>query len=259
MKPGLFQNLNGKIVRTGRNATRKLRYYSRLLRYNVESSRIRRIEPGRCIPKGTEEWLMHKELVYGGLQTNVPRGRVSSHDPIAQHPNSTTQGGDRMIFNRYARCYSEFLGRFDFDAPLIIAEFGILNGTGLAIWCDLFPKARVLGFDIDIGRFLSNKADLEKLGAFKDNQPEAYEYDQFEQNSEFLRKTLQGDKIDVVIDDGCHIDEAILLTMESVMPYLCMDFVYFVEDNRRVHERIRHEYPKLVVSSFGRLTVVQAS
>ena len=164
-----------------------------------------------------------------------------------------------MIFNRYAKRYSEYLGGLDFNAPLTMAEFGILNGTGLAIWCDLLPKARVLGFDIDIDRFLSKKADLQKLGAFKDNEPEVYEYDQFEGNSDFIREALCGDKLNIVIDDGCHVDDAILLTMESVMPHVCRNFVYFVEDNRRVHEKIRDKYPNLVVSSFGRLTIVHAS
>ena len=61
---------------------------------------------------------------------------------------------------------------------LIIAEFGILKGTGLAIWCDLFPDARVIGLDIDLGHFEENRSTLERRGAFKQNKPELHEYDQ---------------------------------------------------------------------------------
>ena len=63
------------------------------------------------------------------------------------------RGGDRMLFNGYAKDYSRYLKSFDCDRRLIVAEFGILRGNGLAIWCDLFPNARVLGFDIDTSHF----------------------------------------------------------------------------------------------------------
>ena len=37
------------------------------------------------------------------------------------------RGGDRMLFNGYAKDYSRYLKSFDCDRRLIVAEFGILR------------------------------------------------------------------------------------------------------------------------------------
>ena len=203
-------------------------------------------------------WLIHKEIVYGGLQNNIPVGAVSAHDPRTPAELRTVrmQGGDRMLYHRYARKYSEFLKRFDCDRRLVIAEFGILRGTGLAIWCDLFPNSRVLGFDIDTAHFENNKADLLERGAFSANMPEIYEYDQYVASEDLLAEILKGDTIDFCIDDGCHTDEAILCTMQSVVPHLSRKFAYFIEDNRDVYRKVWLAYPELDVESHRQLTIV---
>jgi hypothetical protein len=69
-------------------------------------------------------------------------------------PGKKIMGGDRMAgMHQYAEHYAKeltrLLGRKP-DGDLVIAEVGILKGTGLAVWCDLFPKAIVLGLDIDL-------------------------------------------------------------------------------------------------------------
>jgi len=53
----------------------------------------------------------------------------------------------------YGKCYAEFLKPLLMNLEnqhITLVEIGILNGSGLAIWCDLFPRARVIGFDIDL-------------------------------------------------------------------------------------------------------------
>jgi hypothetical protein len=87
-------------------------------------------------------------------------------------------GGDRMLHNGYAPIYAAFLQPLLGQRNLTIAEFGILKGTGLAIWCDAFPGCRLLGFDIDLAHFLDNKPKLKRKGAFKDHEPELHEFDQ---------------------------------------------------------------------------------
>ena len=145
---------------------------------------------------------------------------------------------------------------FDFDKRLVLAEFGILRGNGLAIWCDLFPNARLLGFDIDTSHFEDNRQNLLDRGGFSSNSPEIYTYDQFVPSRDLLGEILKGDKIDICIDDGCHLDEAIICTMKSVMLHLNEKFVYFVEDNRKVHKEIELLYPNLSANSFEKLTII---
>ena len=153
------------------------------------------------------------------------------------------QGGDRMLHHGYARKYSEHLARFNEEEKLVIAEFGIFRGIGLAIWCDLFSNSRIIGLDIDLSYMNENMNCLVKKGAFSRNQPELHRYDQFVHSEDLLGEILQGDTMDICIDDGCHFNEAIMCTMRSVMPHMSSLFLYFVEDNRSVLGEIEQEYP----------------
>jgi hypothetical protein len=208
---------------------------------------------------GTTEWLVGTEIKYGGIVTNVPRNKVSPKDPRTKVQLSLggMVGGDRMFHHGYAKKYSEYLLPYVKNSePVTVAEFGILKGTGVAIWCDLFQNGRILGLDIDLGHIDGNMDNLKNLGAFKRNQPELYEFDQFLDNTEYLGAILKGDKIDICIDDGFHSDESILRTMKSVMPHLTDEFVYLIEDNMDVYKEIRSIYPGLVVDNEGELTIV---
>lgn len=84
----------------------------------------------------------------------VSRNKVSPRDHRSHSELSRGGmiGGDRMLHHGYADDYAEFLAPFlGTDPPPVVAEFGILRGTGLAIWCDLFPRSRVLGLESTSG------------------------------------------------------------------------------------------------------------
>ena len=161
-----------------------------------------------------------------------------------------------MLFHGYAKDYSKYLKPLDREERLVIAEVGILRGNGLAIWCDLFPNSRILGLDIDTSHFEENRQNLLDRGAFSSNNPEIHTYDQFIPGKETLSEILRGDKFDICIDDGCHLDEAILCTLESMMPHLSRRFLYFIEDNSNVHNAIKFQYPNLDVLHRGQMTIV---
>ena len=189
----------------------------------------------------------------------MPRNKVSPNDPRTAEQLATGGmiGGDRMLHHGYAKHYSKGLMPFlTKDSKPVIAEFGILKGNGLAIWCELFKHSRVLGFDIDLQHISKNRAYLESRGAFESNQPELHEYDQFLDNVEYLGKVLDGDKIDICIDDGFHSNESILMTIQSVAPYLSEKFIYIVEDNADVHKEIRRIYPDYIVINDGEITLM---
>ena len=208
---------------------------------------------------GSKEWLIAAEIKYGGLAIKVPRNKVSPQDPRSEEQlrKGGMTGGDRMLHHRYAEKYAEYLQAFvGQSGPLTLCEVGILKGTGLAIWCELFENARVLGMDIDLDHTKNNMPHLNSLGAFKNNQPELYEFDQFQDNIEYLGEILKGDKIQVCIDDGFHSNESILNTIKNFMPHLAEGAVYFVEDNSEVHREIKRIYPDLTVDAQGALTVV---
>lgn len=163
-----------------------------------------------------------------------------------------------MLHHGYAPHYARHLNSFRqrFSSNFVIAEFGILRGSGLAIWCDLFPTARVIGFDIDLGHFEQNRPRLLERGAFSQNSPEVFEFDQYSDGSETISTALGQDRISVVIDDATHSDVAILRTFDSVLPFLSDNFLYFIEDNAGVHELLREKFPDFRIEAAGELTIV---
>jgi hypothetical protein len=212
-------------------------------------------------PRGSAAWLVRSEVVYGGLVSDVPRQKVSPLDgrTLAQLQFGGMTGGDRMLHNGYGPVYARYLERFLDNRSICLAEFGILKGTGLAIWCDLFPDGRVLGFDIDPSYFEANRADLARRGAFKTNWPEVHEYDQLVESNEELSQILRGQRLDIVIDDGLHSVEAIVTTWRSVKPQLSSRFVYFIEDYGRLLDQCDREFEGFDRRAYGPMTVVSAN
>lgn len=205
--------------------------------------------------------LQEKEKQYGGIITDVPRIKVSPHDPRTDEQLKTGGmiGGDRMSHHGYAESYARHLSHFlSSEKRLTIIEVGILTGVGLAVWCDLFPDARVIGLDIDLGHVEKNMENLKALGAFSYNKPELFEFDQFVvENQGNLKRILGEDKADVVIDDGFHSEESIMTTLRNLRPFLSNDSVYFVEDNDSVLGGIKTELPDALVEGSGELTVIR--
>ncbi|MDE0031433.1 MAG: hypothetical protein OXU42_18790 [Deltaproteobacteria bacterium] len=165
-----------------------------------------------------------------------------------------------MLVHGYAPKYAEYVGRYlGLHRQLTIVEIGILRGTGLATWSDLFPSSRVIGLDIDLSHARSNMPALKNMGAFGGSDPELYEFDQFAPDSGRLDTILKGDRVDICIDDAAHESGAIMQTLEHVMPHMNNSFVYFVEDNASVCDEIRARYPGYEIESDGELTIISSS
>jgi hypothetical protein len=208
---------------------------------------------------GSERWLINRETRYGGFTTNVPRLRLSPLDN-----RDTTKlafwgmtGGDRMLHQGYAQTYTRYLQKFLNRRNVCLAEFGILKGSGLAVWCDLFPDGKILGFDIDLSHYLSNRQYLIKRGAFRAAIPEVYEFDQLATDVSILEAALRNRTLDIVIDDGLHSLISILNTWEAARPYLSSDFIYIIEDYPFLLQQSGDSFSKFSVSSFGGITVIE--
>lgn len=211
---------------------------------------------------GTEQWLVLKELQYGGIVKDIPRDVVSENDPRTPEEliKGGMTGGDRMsrLFHGYADIYAKYMAPYvEGEAPVVLVEVGILQGTGVAIWSDLFKKrGRIIGLDIDLKNIKNNISNLKSKGAFKYNNLELYEFDQYKNNEEYVSTILKGDKINICIDDGVHYDEAILNTLSDIYPYLSENFVYFIEDNKSVYQEIKKRFPDLQVNNYDEMTVI---
>ncbi|MCR4279566.1 MAG: hypothetical protein NUV78_02390 [Candidatus Zambryskibacteria bacterium] len=207
---------------------------------------------------GTSAWLVKTEEKYGGLVTGAYVNKLSPNDTreFEVLRRKGMRGGDRMnpLYHNYAPIYSKYLKQF-LDKKVALLEVGILRGTGLAIWSDLFGGGRVIGADIDLFNYEENIKNLRELGAFSNKNIEVHLFDQFENNIKLLENILKGDKLDIVIDDGAHTDESILKTLDSICPHLNKNFVYFIEDNSTVWKKVAKKFPKWKVINYHEMTV----
>ncbi len=183
---------------------------------------------------GSWRWLALTEQMYGGFKIGVASGN--------------NRGGDRMAprYHGYGFSYSEFLQPLlsQRNEKITLVEVGILNGSGLAIWCDLFPKARIVGLDITLANFNANLETLEAAGAFSSNRPELYVIDQLKPTEFALiaGKLFANESVSIVIDDGLHSIESIRNTFTVMQPYLAPQFVYFIEDNFDTYDAMARQH-----------------
>lgn len=201
-----------------------------------------------------EEKLQFYEMKFGGYSTNV----IPTSDIIISKKNSPHKhtGGDRfnVFYHDYSKIYARYLS--DTDKIDTILEIGILKGTGLAIWCQLFPKARVFGFDWDLGNYKKNYDFLISLGAFQFNRPNTYIFDQFKDNTKWLKDNFSDIKFNFVIDDAYHSDETIINSFEQIKNYLAENFVYIIEDNETAWQKLKKLYPQYKFDNQGEITVI---
>jgi hypothetical protein len=219
-----------------------------------ELQKVRNHDPG------SQRWLIAKEIQFGGYAYGIKEKIKSRFDSRLEQDfekNTGMTGGDRMFINGYAKYYERHLAKYLNKENLLIVEVGILKGTGLAIWSNLFPGARLIGLDLDTSNCKNNINDLITRGAFEYSKPELHNYDQFEENRNLLNSIFGGNKINIFIDDGEHSDRAILSTFRNISPHLASDFTYFIEDNRSVSSKIKEEFTKFEVINNGSMTIVK--
>jgi len=160
----------------------------------------------------------------------------------------TNRGADKFDAwgNDYGEAYAEILTGVN---PRVFVELGVLTGVSLAVWCDLYPDAQVIGLDVDLNRM--DWDGLESRGAFTLNKPLVFVWDAFAPEPfpvEF--------RADVFIDDGPHKVEAIRRTAEFMKPLMNEGGRYVVEDVPEAYSVLRELWPDHEVKRWGRLSAV---
>jgi SAM-dependent methyltransferase len=118
-------------------------------------------------------------------------------------------------FDVYERHLAKFVGK----APKIL-EIGVLGGGSIELWLKYFGEGtQVIGVDIDT-RCLSYKYEGNAQVIMGDQSNPAF-WDEFlDKNTDF----------DIIIDDGSHIMEHQILTLQKTFPHLKTGGVYICED-----------------------------
>lgn len=196
--------------------------------------------------------LTQLEQRFSGGFSFVPPPNASPNDPV-KAPTSVfdghrfqARGTCKKRAHDYAARYERALFGFDRQRDdLVIVEMGILRGVGLAIWCELFPNARVIGLDVDLDHWHKNRDRLLQRGAFQFNTPEVHFYDELTLTPDTdIRAILHGDDVDIFIDDALHYNTAIVKAFGDWRRFMSAYGVYIVEDNYTVGADLKAAFPE---------------
>lgn len=158
-------------------------------------------------------------------------------------------GGDKMGADRnnYADVYARLLDNLQ---PQRVVELGVFQGASLAVWCELFPEADVVGLDLSFDRYYANLYVLKDRGAFTKNSPLLHEWDAYSDEAQFLEDL--GD-LDLFIDDGPHTQDAIENVLRLVGPLMAPGGIYVIEDFPEGDRLLAKAFPQAHIVCAGRL------
>jgi hypothetical protein len=116
----------------------------------------------------------------------------------------------------YLRHYQRMFSRFA-DQWITVMEIGIHQGASLRVWEQFFPKAMIVGVDIEpqTARFARDRVNVE-IGS---------QYD-----AGFLRKLASKYVPSIIVDDGSHVAEHQVFTFNHLFGSIPAGGVYVVED-----------------------------
>lgn len=136
---------------------------------------------------------------------------------------ATIYGTDKWGYHRYAQHYETHFRQLR-NKKLNILEIGIggyddptAGGGSLRMWRTYFPKAHIFGIDICD----KNCHDEKRIKTFQGSQID----------DAFLESIVKEiGSIDIVIDDGSHLNEHIIHTFKFLFPRMSERGFYVIED-----------------------------
>jgi hypothetical protein len=124
-------------------------------------------------------------------------------------------------FGIYQKHFEKYVGK-----EVNVVEIGVFSGGSLEMWKHYFgSKCRVYGVDIRKG---CKSFEDENTKIFIGDQSDRKFWKQFRE---------QVSCVDIVIDDGSHVPEQQIVTLEEMLPHIRSGGVYLCEDIHRHHNR----------------------
>jgi predicted O-methyltransferase YrrM len=152
-----------------------------------------------------------------GQAASAPSPEGASSE-LERYAESHSEGPGIFKWQHYFEIYDRHLARFR-GAPVTLVEIGVAGGGSLGMWREyLGAQAQIVGVDIDPAckRFEQTGVEV-AIG----DQGSAGFWDSFLRTHE---------RIDIVIDDGGHLPEQQVVTLESLLPRIAPGGVFICED-----------------------------
>ena len=111
------------------------------------------------------------------------------------------------------------------DKEFKMLEIGVLNGGSLEMWRNYFPKAKIVGIDINPNCRNHEQADKNIFVRIGDQSNEKFLQDLIDEFGEF----------DLILDDGSHHVDHVNRTFQYLYPKLKDGGIYFIEDTHAAY------------------------
>jgi hypothetical protein len=138
---------------------------------------------------------------------------------------ATKYGTDKWNIHWYMGHYETHFGSLK-RQKLHLLEVGVggesdpsKGGESLRVWRDYFPNAKIFGIDI----YDKKAVEDDRIKVFQGDQSDAA----------FLRRVVKEvGGLDIVIDDGSHLNNHVIRTFNVLFPLLNHNGIYVVEDTQ---------------------------
>jgi hypothetical protein len=111
------------------------------------------------------------------------------------------------------------------DKEFKMLEIGVLNGGSLEMWRNYFPKAKIVGIDINPDCRNHEQADKNIFVRIGDQSDEKFLQSLVDEFGEF----------DLILDDGSHHVDHVNRTFQYLYPKLKDGGIYFIEDTHAAY------------------------
>ena len=105
-----------------------------------------------------------------------------------------------------------------------VTEIGVYHGRSVRIWAEYFPHAHVHGIDLPMGQRAAAKRYVENCSRV------SLYYGDSRERATPGRFGFAVESMDLIIDDGDHLQTSNVKTLEAWWPYLRPGGIYCVED-----------------------------
>jgi demethylmacrocin O-methyltransferase len=169
-----------------------------------------------------------------GILYCAAKSRIYAHDLTAL---AKIHGTDKWGLHWYTPHYEDHFRRLR-KKKLRILEIGVggyanpdAGGESLKMWKYYFPKSSIYSLDV----YDKTKLQEHRIRIFRGSQ----------NDPDFLRKVVeQMGGLDIVIDDGSHVNEHVITSFCTLFPLLAEGGIYVIEDTQTSY------WPKLGGDSY---------
>jgi hypothetical protein len=140
--------------------------------------------------------------------------------------HGTDKGDSNHTFRgvSYLDVYAEVFGRMS-PQPRRLLEIGVLEGASLRMWREYFPMTDIWGLDINPAA-RQHEGHQIRIVTGSQADPAA------------LRQVAHGEELDIVIDDGSHVVDHMVASLQMLWPRLAPGGYYVIEDTGCTHRDI---------------------